>query len=212
MIEAKEMQVRQAKSVQASQTPLSDSRLNKNQRNKNLLQQLQSANIDQGRASVRGSVNLSRAVSSTKNDLSINSNKQRDLKIRNTSKKINLIRKSHNNKNNNANTLEGRDDLSHVRFDSRLNNQSVPPPTTDQHVSQSLIMDNDNTFITNDFTDDYPPAQTEEDNLTKNIDDQDLVIQERQGGDSIKIHDHLFKSIETPDLYQEAGTPLITTN
>ena len=68
-------------------------------------------------------------MSSTKNDISINSG-QRDMRIRNTSKKISLIRKSHNNKNveNNTSTILGdRDDLTHVRVNSRLMNKSVPP-------------------------------------------------------------------------------------
>ena len=69
-------------------------------------------------------------MSSTKNDLSINSG-QKDMRIRNTSKKISLIRKSHNTKiaaDTNANTiLADRDDLTHVRVNSRLMNKSVHP-------------------------------------------------------------------------------------
>ena len=52
------------------------------------------------------------------------------MRIRNTSKKISLIRKSHNTKiaDTSANTiLADRDDLTHVRVNSRLMNKSVHP-------------------------------------------------------------------------------------
>lgn len=82
------------------------------------------------------------------------------MRIRNTSKKISLIRKSHNSKNveNNTTTiLADRDDLTHVRVNSRLMNNSVPP--TQPNEEASIVVDKDTTFITNDFSYDYPPAE-----------------------------------------------------